>query len=136
MNCYNCIMTIGSVESFTGGAFAATIVKKPGASAYFKGSIITYATELKEKLGIDISDGLVSKKTALSMAKHGKEFLDVDICVSFTGSAGPKSLDGVAPGNVVIAINDEVYKLNIKGSREKVIKKSVDFALKKIKKFI
>jgi len=129
-------MTIGSIESFTGGAFAAAIVKKPGASTYFKGTVVTYATEIKEKLGVDISDGLVSKKTALSMAKIGRKFLGVDLCVSFTGSAGPDSLDGIAPGNVIIAINEDVYKLNIKGSREEVIKKSVDFALKKIKKFI
>ena len=129
-------MTIGSIESFTGGAFAAVIVKKAGASAYFKGSIVTYATELKLKLGVDISDGLVSKRTALSMAKHGKEFLGVDLCVSFTGSAGPEPLEGVTPGNVVIAINEEVYKLKFKGTREEVIKKSVDFALKKINKFI
>jgi len=129
-------MTIGSIESFTGGCFAATIVKKPGASSYFKGSVVTYATELKVKLGVDISDGLVSKKTALSMAEKGREFLGVDICVSFTGSAGPKELEGIKPGNVVIAINDDVYELKFEGNREEVIKKSVDFALKKIKQFI
>ena len=82
--------TLGSVESFTGGLFASTIISNPGASSFFKGSIITYHDAIKSKLGIDISNGVVNKKVALEMAKKGKEFLGVDICVSFTGEAGPK----------------------------------------------
>ena len=124
--------TIGSIESFTGGLFAKVITDKPGSSKYFKGSIVTYSNELKEKLGIDTSKGTVNKKVALEMAAKAKEFLNVDTCVSFTGNAGPSALDFLDVGHVFIAINEEVYELKLEGSREQIRKQAVEFALKKL----
>ena len=90
-------LSLGSIESFTGGLFAATITKIPGASNFFKGSIVTYATEEKERLlGISHIDvekyGVVSKEIAEQMAVYGRDLLDVDVCVSFTGNAGPSAM--------------------------------------------
>lgn len=125
--------TLGSVESITGGLFASKITSIPGASKYFKGSMVTYSNEIKEKLGIDTSKGVINKEVALAMAKKGKEFLGVDICVSFTGNAGPEAMDNEPVGKVFIAINDKVYEKNFQGTREEIRSKAVSFALSEIK---
>lgn len=128
--------TIGSVESFTGGLFASTIISKPGASKFFKGSLVVYAPQIKEKFGIDTSRGLVSKETALSMAQKGKEILDVDYCVSFTGNAGPDVLENKRVGEVYIAINEKVFSLQLSGDRNQIRNQAVSFALKELQKII
>ena len=87
-------MTIGTVESFTGGAVAQSIVSVPGASDYFKGSFVTYSNELKMKVA-DVSAenlekyGAVSQQVVEQMAVNGKHNLGVDICIATTGIAGP-----------------------------------------------
>jgi nicotinamide-nucleotide amidase len=126
--------TLGSVESFTGGLFAKTITSKPGASLFYKGSLITYSNEVKETFGISTINGTINKKTALLMAKKGKKILKVDVCVSFTGNAGPKTLDDKPIGIVYIAINKKVYELKFKGTRKKIREKAVKFAIKKLNK--
>lgn len=101
-------LTIGSVESITGGSFAATLTDVPGASKVYKGSIISYAIEEKINLvGVkkDSIDkyGVVSKQVAEEMAINGKEKLNVDICVSFTGNAGPSTEPGGEPVGAIYA---------------------------------
>ena len=128
-------LTVGSVESFTGGLFASTIISKPGASEFFKGSVVTYWSEIKEKLGVDTSNGVINKAVALEMAAKGKEFLGVDICISFTGNAGPKETEGKPVGTVFIAINEKVLELNLKGSRNEIREEAVQIALEELKKF-
>lgn len=87
-------LTIGTVESCTGGALAQQIVSVPGASDYFQGSLLTYSNELKNKLvKVDAKDlkdhGAVSSEVVEQMAKNGREILGVDVCVSTSGIAGP-----------------------------------------------
>ncbi len=123
------IKTLASIESFTGGLFASEIVSKPGASKYFRGSIIAYDSEIKEKFGIDISEGVISAEAAKQLAVIGKQFFNVDVCVAFTGNAGPIAMEGKPVGLVYIAINDQVYELKLKGSRNSIRKKAVKFAL-------
>ncbi len=125
--------TLGSIESFTGGAFAAAITSIAGASNYYKGTVVTYAKELKAKLGVDTSNGVINETVAKEMALKGKNFLDVDICVSFTGNAGPLTVEGKPIGLVYIAINERVYKKEYQGSRTEIINQSVEFALNEIK---
>ncbi|MCK5945722.1 MAG: CinA family protein [Mycoplasmataceae bacterium] len=124
--------TLSSIESLTGGLFASEITSKPGASKYFKGSIVTYQNEIKEKLGIDTTNGVINKETALAMSKAGRKYFDSDICVSFTGNAGPEAMDGKPVGLVFIAINNDVYELNLSGDRNSIRKQAVEFAIKKI----
>jgi PncC family amidohydrolase len=88
------LMTIGTVESATGGRIADRITNMPGSSDYFKGSVVAYSNETKTGLvGVKRatleSHGAVSEQTALEMARGGRRLLDVDICVSNTGIAGP-----------------------------------------------
>ena len=87
-------LTFGSIESMTGGLFATTITNVSGASRVYKGSIITYTSEEKinivgvNKETID-KETVVSSKVAQEMAMNGQKLLNVDICLSITGNAGP-----------------------------------------------
>jgi nicotinamide-nucleotide amidase len=86
--------TIGTVESCTGGALAALLTKHSGASAFFKGSILTYDNEVKKSL-VGVSQeilstrGAVSEETVIQMAKAGREKLSIDWCIATSGIAGP-----------------------------------------------
>ena len=126
-------MYISTVESFTGGLMAAKLTSIPGASKFYKGSLVSYANEIKEKLGIDTSNGVVNKEVAKEMALKGKEFFNTDLCISFTGNAGPEAMEDKPVGLIFIAINEKVYELNLSGNRDEIRKQAVDFAFDKIK---
>ncbi|WP_341488461.1 Hsp33 family molecular chaperone HslO [Mesomycoplasma ovipneumoniae] len=124
--------SIATVESLTGGALAAEIVKKPGASKFFAGGLVCYQNEIKEKIGIDTKNGVTNAKTALKMAEYGLDFFQTKYAIALTGNAGPTVQDGEL-GQVFIAINDEVWELNFTGSRSEIIQASLGFAIEKIK---
>ena len=137
--------TLGSVESFTGGLFAKEITAVSGASHFYKGGLVTYATEEKNRLlGIDYDvidkHGVVSREVAALMASNAQKLLNVDYRVSFTGNAGPEAMEGKPVGEVYIgiAIYDkvEVYEYHLKGSRENVQKEGVINALEILEKKI
>jgi len=95
-------LTLGTVESMTGGLFSAKFTEIPGVSAVFKGSIVTYSCE--EKINIvgvkkDTIEkfGVVSEEVAIEMAELGRKLLNVDVCVSVTGNAGPTCEPGGKP---------------------------------------
>ena len=95
-------LTIGTVESATGGRIADRITNVPGSSDYFKGSVVAYGNETKDALlGVGKATlenyGAVSERMALEMAKGGSKLLDVDICVSDTGIAGPSGATSEKP---------------------------------------
>lgn len=104
-------LTLGAVESITGGLFASTICSVPGASKVFKGSLVTYSCELKESiLGISKDAieryGVVSNEIAYLMAKKGSEILHSDITIAVTGNAGPDKEEGAAEvGQVWIGVS-------------------------------
>jgi nicotinamide-nucleotide amidase len=87
-------LTIGTIESCTGGLLANTIISNPGASHYFLGSLVTYSNDQKHRLSnvsVDsiLNHGAVSEEVAIEMANGAKERLGVDVCISTTGIAGP-----------------------------------------------
>ncbi|MTI88338.1 MAG: competence/damage-inducible protein A [Balneolaceae bacterium] len=87
-------LRIATAESCTGGLIASSITDIAGSSDYMKGGIVSYADSVKlYQLGVlsDTleSEGAVSKKVALQMAKGVAEKLDADIGISTTGVAGP-----------------------------------------------
>lgn len=134
-------ISISSVESFTVGNFAAMLGSVPGISKVYKGSLITYQSETKERLlSIDhetiVKYGVVSKEIASLMCVNGKMILDSDICVSFTGNAGPEAMENKPVGEVYIGIyfkkDISVYQLNLKGSRQEIVDQAIDFAVKKL----
>lgn len=131
-------VTLGSVESFTGGSFAAAITSVSGASKVFKGAYVTYATEEKHRLlNIDWDTinkyGVVSQEVAWKMAWHGKCLLDVDICISFTGNAGPEAMEGKPVGEIYIGVAAkdfcQVHAFNLTGDRKSIQNQAIDIAL-------
>jgi nicotinamide-nucleotide amidase len=87
-------MTLGVVESATGGLISHRITNVPGSSEYYKGSITAYSNEIKNQLvGVKAptleEHGAVSAQTADGLAAGGKRVLNVDICIADTGIAGP-----------------------------------------------
>ena len=102
-------LTLAAMESCTGGLLADTFTNVPGSSRYFRGSIVSYATEIKEMMGVDHaiieSHGVVSAETAAAMAAAVRERLQADIGIGITGVAGPDPQDGVPVGQVYIALD-------------------------------
>ncbi len=87
-------LTVATAESCTGGMVASTLVNVPGSSEYFKGSVVAYSNEVKERvLGVSSETlkrfGAVSAQTAEEMAEGVKRLLGTDIGISTTGIAGP-----------------------------------------------
>ncbi|NPB04812.1 MAG: CinA family protein [Aquificae bacterium] len=86
--------TVATAESCTGGLLASTLVSVPGSSDYFKGSVVAYSNEVKEKvLGVSPETlklhGAVSAQTAREMAEGVRRLLGTDFGLSTTGIAGP-----------------------------------------------
>ena len=96
-------LTLGAVESATGGLISHLITGVPGSSDYFKGSVTSYSNDIKIKvIGVKVATlkkyGSVSSQVAGEMAAGGKKLLSVDVCLADTGIAGP---GGATPGKPV-----------------------------------
>ncbi len=96
-------LTLGMVESATGGLISHLITSIPGSSDYYKGSITAYSNEAKIKVvGVKAKTisqyGTVSSQVVKEMAERGRKVLAVDICLADTGIAGPS---GATPGKPV-----------------------------------
>jgi nicotinamide-nucleotide amidase len=138
--------TLSIAESCTGGRIAQAFTSMPGASKYFKGSIVSYATEAKINV-LSISKSLiqehsvVSKAVAEAMASNARSLFKTDYAISTTGNAGPDKGDSDAEvGTVWIAIASEqgVYSevFNFSNHREKVIMKATNKAFEMLLKEI
>lgn len=129
--------TLGSIESFTGGSFASEITKIPGASKFFKGAVVTYATEEKVRIlsvnpGLINRFGVVSQEVCAEMVGHGLGILNVDYCVAFTGNAGPDAMEGKPVGEVYIGVANRqlarVQKFMLKGTREEIQQQAINLS--------
>lgn len=102
--------TVASAESCTGGTIAKMITAIPGSSAVFKGTVVSYATEVKENvLGVNHLDvekyTVVSQHVAEQMAIGVRKLLKTDYAVATTGIAGPDGGTEQTPvGTVWIAV--------------------------------
>ncbi len=100
--------TLGVMESLTGGLLASLITDVPGSSQYFIGGIVSYATELKARMGVprDILEryGAVSEETARAMAHAVREELGTNFGIGVTGVAGPDTLEAKSAGTIHIAV--------------------------------
>lgn len=139
-------LTISTAESCTGGKIAATLSAVPGASNYFKGSVVSYATQVKiDVLEIDenliAKHGVVSAEVASEMVKSVQKLMNSDYAIATTGNAGPtKGDDDAELGTVFIGIAtpNEVFveEFNFGQPREKVIDRAVSKGLELIYKEI
>ena len=102
--------TLATAESCTGGNIARQITLVPGSSAYFKGSVVSYANEIKEQvLGVSKNDidtyGAVSRPVVEQMARGVQRLMNVDCAIAVSGIAGPDGGTAEKPvGTVWIAI--------------------------------
>ncbi|MBU3681836.1 MAG: CinA family nicotinamide mononucleotide deamidase-related protein [Flavobacterium sp.] len=139
-------LTLATAESCTGGKISQVLTAKAGASAYFKGSVVCYSTEVKETvLGIDAQliqkQGVVSAAVAVQMAENVRQVLKSDFAIATTGNAGPSLGDESAPlGTVFIAIasvqGTVVEEFSFGQPREKVIDRAVNKSLELLQKEI
>lgn len=141
-------VTLSTAESCTGGKMAELMTSVPGASKYFKGSVVAYATEVKINV-LGLSESLiqeysvVSAEVAKAMALNVKSLLKTDYAIATTGNAGPKKGEASAEvGTVFIALATPsrviVEEFNFGQPREKVIDrasvKGLEMLLKEISK--
>jgi len=130
--------TLAVAESLTGGLVAAALTDIPGASASFRGGVVTYATALKASvLGVDsrMLDrfGAVYPPVAAAMADGVRTRLGADFGLSTTGVAGPEPQDGQPVGTVHIAVSADgdtiVRTIALSGNRGQIRRLAVENAL-------
>ncbi|MDM9632018.1 competence/damage-inducible protein A [Robiginitalea aurantiaca] len=132
-------MTLATAESFTGGRIASQITSVPGASAYFKGSIVSYATAVKTDV-LRIPEELVrqhsvvSEQVAKAMAEQVRTLMNTDFAIATTGNAGPDKGDSDSPiGRVFIGISgpDGAFasEFTMGNHRDRIVQKSVHKAM-------
>ena len=134
--------TLVTAESLTGGMIGAELTAVPGASAVYKGGVVSYTNEVKQAvLGVpeEILDryGAVSMWTAGYMASGARKLLNADVAVSVTGLAGPGGDEfGHEVGTVFIGFESQSKSLakqfHFAGDREAVRRQTVDAALQMI----
>ncbi len=131
-------LSLATAESLTGGLLGATLTSVPGASAVFRGGIVAYATDLKERLlGVagDVlrEEGAVSRPTALAMAAGVRDATGADWALATTGVAGPDPQEGHPPGTVWLAVagpqGSAARRCSFTGDREAIRDQSVAAAL-------
>jgi len=131
--------TFGTAESCTGGLIGGAVTAAPGVSEFYKGGIVSYSNEIKERvLGVDgatlATVGAVSRECAGQMAQGARRVLDVDFSVAVTGIAGPGGATPDKPvGLVYIATASpggvDVTRNLFKGDRDAVRAATVQAAL-------
>jgi nicotinamide-nucleotide amidase len=120
--------TLAVAESLTGGLVASRLVNVAGASRWFRGGVVAYASDVKADL-LGVPPGpVVSEEAAEAMAVGVRERLGADIGLAVTGVAGPDPQDGHRPGTVFLAVADagaegdgtSVRLAKLPGDRERV----------------
>lgn len=132
--------TVATAESLTGGLVAATLTAVPGASAVFRGGVVSYATDLKASLaGVPEAvlrrAGPVAAETAAAMAEGVRRSCGSTYGVATTGVAGPDPQDGRPPGTLHVAVATPGDTLvassgDLAGDRAAVRTAAVDRALR------
>jgi nicotinamide-nucleotide amidase len=139
-------LTIATAESCTGGKIASYLSSVSGSSKYFKGSVVSYATQSKIDI-LGISEDTISKHSVVSaivceeMARKAQKIFKTDFAIATTGNAGPNKGDSKAEiGTVFISIATPkellTEEFQFGEPREKVINRAVNKGLELIYKEI
>jgi nicotinamide-nucleotide amidase len=133
-------LSLGLAESVTGGLVAGRVTNVPGASEVFRGSIVSYASEVKFDL-LGVPEGpVVSEAAAAAMAVGAQRVLGADVALALTGVAGPAEQDGMPVGTlcVGIAIGPDVTTrtLRLPGVRDQMRQMSVISALDLLRRML
>ena len=120
-----CGLTLAVAESVTGGLVSSRLVDVPGSSGWFKGGVVSYASEVKFDL-LDVREGpVVCEEAAVQMAEGVRSRLGTDVGLSVTGVAGPAEQDGQPVGTVWLGIAiagrpTEAVHLRLPGGRQQI----------------
>jgi nicotinamide-nucleotide amidase len=137
--------TVGVAESLTGGLIGAELSRMAGSSDTFRGSVVVYATDLKETLAgvpgpLLESLGAVSAETAGALAAGARARLGATYGIGATGVAGPTEQEGHPVGTVHLAVSgpsgSAVRSLRVPGDRERVRRLTVTAALELLRKHL
>jgi nicotinamide-nucleotide amidase len=138
--------TMGTAESCTGGYIAHLITSIAGSSEYYKGSIVSYANEVKENI-LDVkhstleNTGAVSEDTVKEMVKGALEKLNVDYAIATSGIMGPGGGSPEKPvGTIWLAVGNKnniaTQQLHLRFDRQRNIAMTAANALNFLRKFI
>jgi len=139
-------LSLGVVESATGGLISHRITNIPGSSDYYKGSITSYSDEAKINI-VGVKEdtlsqhGAVSPQVAEEMAQGGRKALNADICIADTGIAGPTGATPEKPvGLFYIGLSHQdgtfSRKHNFQGNREQNKHSAAEAALGWLKEYL
>ena len=117
-------LTLGLAESMTGGLVASRLVNVGGSSAWFRGSVVAYDSQVKFDV-LNVPEGpVVSEEAAASMAEGASKVLGADVGLSVTGVAGPAEQEGMPVGTAFFGLcldgRTEVSKHRLPGDRERI----------------
>jgi nicotinamide-nucleotide amidase len=139
-------LTLGAVESATGGLISSMITSVPGSSDVYLGSVISYSNDVKVKvIGVRVAAiekyGAVSAPVARQMASGGRKLLNLDICLADTGIAGPSGATTTKPLGLFylgLATPNGVHseKRIFKGTREENQRAAALEALSWVREFL
>ena len=139
-------LTLGLVESATGGLLSHMITNVPGSTDYYKGSVTAYSNEIKVKVvGVKRQTlkqyGSVSHRVAEEMAGGGREVLAADICIADTGIAGPGGATAGKPvGLFYLGMSHEggtfSQRHEFHGDRQRNKQEAAETALRWLKEYL
>jgi len=139
-------MTLGVVESATGGLISHRITNVPGSSDYYKGSVTAYSNETKTRLlGVKQESidryGAVSARVVEEMVEGGRKLLAVDVCLADTGVAGPGGATQEKPVGLFylgLSAKDKTCSRqhNFSGNREQNKRDAAEAALRWLKEYL
>ena len=134
-------LTLGLAESVTGGLVSGRLTSIPGASDVLRGSVVSYASEVKFDL-LDVPRGpVVTEDAAVAMAEGARRVLGADVALSLTGVAGPAEQDGQPVGTLCIAVaingcSTVSTTLRMPGQRDQMRQMSVISSLDFLRKIL
>jgi nicotinamide-nucleotide amidase len=117
-------LRLATAESLTGGMIGARLTAVPGASDWFRGAVVSYAADVKQRL-LGVAEGpVVSEAAARQMAVGVSAALGAEVGLAVTGVAGPTESEGQAVGTVWVGLatggRSEAVLLHLPGEREQI----------------
>lgn len=112
--------TVSTAESCTGGRIAEALISIPGASKYFKGGVVCYVDEIKERL-LQVDANVLAEKTAVceevacQMVKGACSTMNTDYAIAATGFAGPTGgTKDIPVGTIWLACGNQEKQVTLK----------------------
>jgi nicotinamide-nucleotide amidase len=137
-------LTLGIIESASGGNLANEITNIENSSSFFKGSLVAYQKDAKIFSGLSqeilINEGTISSKTTSELAKNAKNIFKADIGLAITGVAGTKTIENKESGTIYLSITNGVKVINkellLPGDRTQIKNRTVFLSFTLIKEFL